>query len=151
MKIIITLICSFLYTTKAISQSMEKQKPVFNHAALYVLDLKKSSDFYLKVIGLDSVPEPFHDGRHAWFKIGPATTLHIISGADTTKDYYKSNHLCFSIPSIEKFIEQLTKHNVEWQDNAGKKFGITVRIDGIKQIYFKDPDGYWLEINNAVQ
>jgi lactoylglutathione lyase len=23
-----------------------------------------------------------------------------------------------------------------------------VRVDGVKQIYFQDPDGHWLEIND---
>ena len=70
-------------------QTIEKQKPVFNHAALYVVDLKKSSDFYLKVMGFDAVPEPFNDGKHAWFRIGTATTLHVIQGAAAMKDYYE--------------------------------------------------------------
>jgi lactoylglutathione lyase len=31
----------------------------------------------------------------------------------------------------------------------GEKMAITNRVDGVKQIYFKDPDGYWIEINDA--
>jgi lactoylglutathione lyase len=30
-----------------------------------------------------------------------------------------------------------------------KRWTITTRVDGVKQIYFKDPDGYWIEINDA--
>ena len=30
---------------------------------------------------LDSLPEPFHDGKHAWFAIGQGKQLHIIEGA----------------------------------------------------------------------
>jgi len=26
---------------------------------------------------------------------------------------------------------------------------VTNRVDGVHQIYLKDPDGYWLEINDA--
>jgi lactoylglutathione lyase len=26
---------------------------------------------------------------------------------------------------------------------------VTNRVDGVKQFYFKDPDAYWLEINDA--
>ena len=37
--------------------------PVLNHIAVYVKDLKKSADFYTRIIGLDTIPEPFHDGR----------------------------------------------------------------------------------------
>jgi hypothetical protein len=33
------------------------------------------------VLGLDSLPEPFRDGKHAWFAIGQGKQLHIIEGA----------------------------------------------------------------------
>ena len=55
--------------------------PRINHIAFYVADLKVSTDFYEKLIGLPIIPEPFQDGRHTWFLIGPKTHLHIISGA----------------------------------------------------------------------
>jgi catechol-2,3-dioxygenase len=45
------------------------QQPVLDHIAIYVTDLKKSSAFYRDVLGLDSLPEPFRDGKHAWFAI----------------------------------------------------------------------------------
>ncbi|HKP32792.1 MAG TPA: hypothetical protein VJT83_08690, partial [Chitinophagaceae bacterium] len=32
----------------------------FNHLALYVYDLKVSTDFYEKLIGLQKIEEPFH-------------------------------------------------------------------------------------------
>lgn len=41
-----------------------QQKALLNHIAVYVVDLKVSTAFYKDVIGLDTIPEPFHDGRH---------------------------------------------------------------------------------------
>ena len=38
--------------------------PQFDHTALHVRDLQKSSEFYEKVMRLEKVPEPFKDGRH---------------------------------------------------------------------------------------
>ncbi|MEP6676497.1 MAG: VOC family protein [Ferruginibacter sp.] len=122
--------------------------PVFNHASLYVFDLNKSVHFYQSIIGFEMVPEPFKDGRHAWFSIGAGITLHIIEGAATAKDYYRSNHLCFSVASIENFMNLLRQHNISWEDSKGNPMAITVRADDIQQIYFKDPDGYWIEIND---
>jgi catechol 2,3-dioxygenase-like lactoylglutathione lyase family enzyme len=46
-------------------------KVSLNHIALYVVDLKISTSFYHDIVGLDTIPEPFHDGRHTWFNIGP--------------------------------------------------------------------------------
>ena len=93
--------------------------------------------------------EPFHDGKHTWFKIGPGSALHIIQGASEKKEYYKNNHICFSIESIERFTALLQKNNLVWEDVNGKINTVSTRIDGVKQLWLKDPDGYWIEINNA--
>ncbi len=52
--------------------------PRVNHIAFYVLDLKVSTDFYANVVGLPQIPEPFHDGKHTWFALGPNCALHVI-------------------------------------------------------------------------
>ena len=49
---------------------------------------------------------------------------------------------------IEKFIETLTKAGIVYEDFPGKPNTINIRPDGIKQIFFTDPDGYWIEVNN---
>jgi lactoylglutathione lyase len=125
------------------------QKPVLNHIAYYVYDLKTTSDFYQHVIGLDTIPEPFHDGKHIWFQVGPNSHLHLIAGAKEIINHEKNSHLCFSIPSVEKFIEKLDKAGISYEDWPGKQHSVTNRVDGVKQIYFKDPDGRWIEINDA--
>ena len=141
-------LCLLLITgTKA--QTNSKPKATLNHIALYVVDLKTSTDFYMNIVGLDTIPEPFHDGKHAWFKIGPAVSMHIIQGAEEKKEYFKNQHICFSVSSVEKFTELLKKKNILWEDRDGAKKAITTRIDGVKQIWLQDPDGYWVEINDA--
>src|SRR5687767_9516133 len=120
-----------------------------NHTAIYVIDLKTSKAFYENIIGLDTIPEPFHDGKHAWFRIGPAVSMHMIQGATEKREYYKNQHTCFTVPSVEAFTALLKKHNHTWEDVSGKKNSITTRVDGVKQIWLQDPDGYWLEINDA--
>jgi lactoylglutathione lyase len=122
--------------------------PVLNHIAVYVQDLKVSTDFYADVIGLDTIPEPFHDGRHTWFRVAANSHLHVISGAKKKEKHDKNAHLCFSVPSIEAVIERLNTNHIPYESWAGKASDITLRVDGVKQIYFRDPDGYWIEINN---
>ena len=124
-------------------------KARLNHIALYVTDLKTSTTFYQDVIGLDTIPEPFHDGRHTWFGVGVKSHLHIISGSTTKTERDKNTHLFFSVPSVSDFVKRLEKHKIEYEDWPGTKMKITTRVDGVKQIYFKDPDGYWIEINDA--
>jgi lactoylglutathione lyase len=125
------------------------QSPVLNHVAVYVQDLKKSTYFYGQVVGLDTVPEPFHDGRHTWFSIGGRSCLHIISGAESITTHDKNSHLCLSVPSVEAFILRLNRAGVPFEDWPGKPGAFTTRADGVHQIYFKDPDGWWIEINDA--
>jgi lactoylglutathione lyase len=130
-----------------LAASSQKASPVLNHIALHVQDLKRSTEFYQQVVQLDTIPEPFRDGKHTWFGIGPGSQLHLISGAlSITPD--KHTHLCFSTPSVERFIQNLDRLNVPYEDWSGKKKAITTRVDKVKQIYFQDPDGYWIEVND---
>jgi lactoylglutathione lyase len=126
----------------------QAQKPVFNHIAIYVVDLKTSDAFYADVIGLDTIPEPFRDGKHKWFSIGGGH-LHIIEGAKEVKQHPKNSHLCFSAASVDAFTQRLTQAAIPYEDVKGQPQSVTLRVDGVKQIYFKDPDGYWIEINDA--
>lgn len=125
------------------------QKATLNHIALYVKDLKQSTAFYKDIIGLDTIPEPFHDGKHTWFSIGPKSHLHLIEGATGHSTLPKNTHLCFTVPSVESFVLALDRHKVPYEDWPGNKHSITKRVDGVKQVYFQDPDGYWIEVNDA--
>ena len=145
----ITLVFLWIAASVAGLAQVNESKARLNHIALYVVDLKTSTAFYQDIIGLDTIPEPFHDGRHTWFAVGVKSHLHIISGATTKADHNKSTHLCFSVLSVNDFVKRLEKNKVEYEDWAGTKSKITTRVDGVKQIYFKDPDGYWIEINDA--
>ncbi|HET9433532.1 MAG TPA: VOC family protein [Chitinophagaceae bacterium] len=144
---IICLVLSFVFMN-IYSQNFDS-KARLNHIALYVTNLQTSTAFYKDVIGLDTIPEPFHDGRHTWFGVGVKSHLHIISGATTKTTHDKNTHLCFSVPSVSDFVKTLEKNKIEYEDWPGTKMKITTRVDGVKQIYFKDPDGYWIEINDA--
>jgi lactoylglutathione lyase len=134
--------------TCAKSFAQQKMSPHINHVAVYVVDLQKSGDFYMNVLGLDSIPEPFHDGRHIWLRIGPGASMHIIQGAEAKKEYYKNNHFCFSVSSVEDFTALLRNKSIPYEDAAGRQMSVTTRVDGVKQIWLRDPDGYWLEIND---
>jgi lactoylglutathione lyase len=141
----------FLITLVMVSFSMKAQKPVLNHIAVYVNNLQTSTAFYRDIIGLDTIPEPFHDGKHTWFSVGPKSHLHIIEGATAATVHDKNNHLCFSVPSVDAFVTRLNTANIPYEDWPGKPRSVQLRVDGVKQIYFKDPDGYWIEINDAKQ
>ncbi|MDP4263406.1 MAG: VOC family protein [Bacteroidota bacterium] len=145
------LLAIFLFTSTLILAQMSttKTKATVNHLAVYVVDLTKSTSFYRDIIGLDTIPEPFHDGKHTWLRIGPGIALHIIQGAENKKEYYKNNHICFSVASMEGFTGILKKNGISYEDVNGKKNTVSKRVDGINQLWLQDPDGYWIEINDA--
>ncbi len=137
-----------LAETGRAQSSMKSPGTIINHIAQYVVDLKVSTDFYSNIIGLDTIPEPFHDNHHTWFSLGAHGHLHIISGAKSKTPHDKNTHLCFSVPSVSEFIKVLHQSHVPFENWAGEKNAVTLRVDGIRQIYFQDPDGYWIEIND---
>jgi lactoylglutathione lyase len=145
------IICLALFILLSFAGIAQEQKPVLNHIAVYVSDLKKSTAFYHDIVHLDTIPEPFHDGMHTWFSIGPLSHLHVISGAGNAVTHDKHNHLCFTVPSLKDFISLLDKKNIDYENWAGEKKSVTLRVDQVKQIYFQDPDGYWIEINDAMK
>ncbi|MGC4035234.1 MAG: VOC family protein [Chitinophagaceae bacterium] len=149
-KTIVSLSVVLLLMSVAHAQQ-DKPKASLNHIAQYVVDLKVSTDFYQNIVGLDSIPEPFHDGKHTWFAVGPKSHLHIISGATKKEPHDKNSHLCFTVASVPDFTLILKKNNIPFESWTGEKNTWTNRVDGVKQIYFQDPDGYWIEINDARQ
>jgi lactoylglutathione lyase len=146
MKINTFFLLSFLFI--AFQGKAQLSKVHINHTAIYVMDIEKTGKFYTNIIGLDTVPEPFHDGKHIWYKTGAHSMLHVIAGATVKKEYYKNQHTCFTVLDFNLFIQKLKGLNWAFEDVAGNKNAITTRIDGIHQIWLQDPDGYWLEIND---
>lgn len=119
-----------------------------NHIAVYVSNLENSEHFYHTLFNLVKIEEPFKDGKHVWFTLGPAGALHLIQGPNAKAAHDKNEHLCFSVPNIDQFIAVLNKQKIEYSNWPGTEKAPTVRVDGVKQVYFQDPDGHWLEVND---
>lgn len=141
------LSCTALFLIVASCTVQKPKGTVLNHIALYTKSLKRSTGFYQQVVGLDTIPEPFHDGKHTWFTIGGGQ-LHLIEGLGKEVEQNKNTHLCFSVASIPAIIERLKGAGVPYEDWPGKPDAITTRVDGVQQIYFRDPDGHWIEVND---
>ncbi len=146
-KLSLSIIC--LLPCAGFAQNMMTNKPHINHTAIYVVQLQPALNFYAKIIGLDTIANPFNDGKHAWLKTGEHTAMHIIEGAPERKEYYKNQHTCFSVPDMQTFLAKLQLASIPYEDVAGNLNKVTTRIDGVLQIWLQDPDGYWVEINNA--
>jgi lactoylglutathione lyase len=147
---IIRQVCIYFFllgSITAVCQPKPGLKVGLNHIAFMVKNLERSREFYQNVIRLDTIPEPFHDGKHIWLSIGGRAALHLIQGPYSQQSI-KQSHICFSIPVMEKFVELLKDKGIAFENWSGQKQQITNRVDGVRQLYLQDPDGYWIEIND---
>lgn len=145
---IISFVLLFLLSSAVFSQTHQEEISVkINHIAISVTNLQESEQFYRDILGLKQIPEPFGLGIHAWFDIGFAE-LHVIEMAEERTDHSISSHLCFSMRDLDGFLETLAEHNIPFYDFEENPGQMTLRPDGVRQIYITDPDGYWVEIND---
>lgn len=124
------------------------QGPHFSHQTIFVTDLNRAANFYEKVLELKRIPEPFHDGKHVWFRVSEHGQLHVVSGAKEDIPHDINIHLAFSVPSMDEFLKHLDDMNVKYGNWAQNDKTPQLRPDKVKQVYLQDPDGYWIEIND---
>jgi len=141
-KVVITLA---LFLLPFFSQA----QATFNHAALCSQNLKVSNKFYTTVLQLKIIPNPFKDTVHTWYSIAPNITMHVIQGDCPKADFHRGVHLCFSVASVPAFIDKLNAMKIEYSNWKGETGKVERRVDGVNQVYIRDPDGYLIEVNDA--
>ena len=142
------ILALIIFILPILPSNLMAQQSKITHIAVYVKELKRSSDFYKNIFQFPEIEEPFKDGLHTWLNIGNNLSLHIIEAPWEPVTINKINHICFSVTDMDLIIANLKNHGVDYEDWPGNKNKINVRPDGIKQIYVQDPDGYWIEIND---
>lgn len=147
-KLLVRCLCIFFMTQTLINKASAQQGPTVDHIALYVVDLKKSTAFYRDVMKFKLVSEPFKDNKHSWFDIGPHAKLHIIQGAAKVEEHDINSHFAYHVKVLKEFTDHLDKMNVSYGNWKQDSKEPTLRPDGVKQVYFKDPDNYWIEVND---
>jgi len=138
----------FLITGILTNKGLAQEGPTADHIALYVFDLKKSTAFYQDIMQFKLVPEPFKDNKHSWFKISPHSRLHVIQGAADVQQHDINSHFAYHVKVLKQFTDHLDKKNIPYRNWVGDSKEPTVRPDGVKQVYFQDPDNYWIEVND---
>ena len=121
----------------------------FNHIALSVKDLNQSATFYKDILGLQEITNRTKMEGIRWFSFGEGKELHLISTIKQPVVTNKAVHIALSTNLYDEFIVRLNKASVSFSDWPGVVNKINIRADGIKQIYFQDPNGYWIEINSV--
>jgi catechol 2,3-dioxygenase-like lactoylglutathione lyase family enzyme len=122
----------------------------FDHMALSVKDVNRSAEFYGKVLGLPEITNRSKLEGVRWFSIGNRE-LHLISIIKENITLNKAIHLALTTSSFDTFIKRLDEKKIAYSDWPGKAQTVNIRADGIKQVFFQDPDGYWIEVNSVAQ
>lgn len=120
-----------------------------DHSTLIVNHLDATADFYANILKLKEIPHPDKAPGFRWFAVQGNSQLHLIYKDTVVMKKHKSMHLCLSTPNLETFIAHLENNKFEYEDWPGTKGAVTLRSDGVRQIYLRDPEGYWIEVNNA--
>ena len=121
----------------------------FNHQALLVNDLNQSGDFYNNILGFEEIEVGAgQNPPKRWFKSDDGMEIHLISTKDKLKSIPKGVHMAFSVKNFDLFINNLKGNNIAYGNWRGDENQIQLRNDGYKQIFFQDPQGYWIEVNN---
>ncbi|MEO6329911.1 MAG: VOC family protein [Ginsengibacter sp.] len=123
----------------------------FNHVALSVKDVDASADFYKKVLKLREITNRSKLEGVRWFSIGEGKELHLISIIKGDVTINKAVHLALTTPNFGAFIKTLDSMKLVYSDWPGALHKINIRADSIKQVFFQDGDGYWIEVNSAGQ
>ncbi|TXF87626.1 VOC family protein [Neolewinella aurantiaca] len=122
----------------------------FNHIAISVTDVDKSTEFYQRVLELPEIKNTASNSKTRWLSLGEGKQLHVIPRPEFKVRVNKAVHFALSTPDLKSFIEHLKAIDLDYTDWLGTPNKDYVRSDGILQVYFQDPDGYWIEVNDDV-
>jgi len=145
-KLILFLAFTLITSKSTIAQTFDFQ---YDHYSIIVTDVAKSADFYANILGLEETPHPDKAPGFRWFIVRGNSQIHLIQKDVAQFEKNKTLHLCLATQNLDGFIAHLKKNNIAFSDWPGKENGISLRSDGVRQIYIQDPDGYWIEINTA--
>jgi lactoylglutathione lyase len=121
----------------------------FDHYTIKVKNLETSVNFYGNLLGLSEIKNRTQKEYIRWYSLGEGSELHVVEGET---DDIKTNigvHLALRLADFDRFLNNLKNHKIATHDSNGVANRITTRADSVRQVYFRDPDGYWIEVNDA--
>ena len=146
MKKISLLFLAFILSGFLQAQDAGTYNFTFNHIALSVKDVDRSADFYKKVLNLNEITNKTNVEGIRWLSLGEGKELHLISILKESVTINKALHFALTTANFESFVKILDEMEISYSDWPGTQQKINIRADGIKQIFFQDQNGYWIEV-----
>jgi catechol 2,3-dioxygenase-like lactoylglutathione lyase family enzyme len=141
--------CIIIFIAGIASAQVSKFDFLVNHQALSVKDVDKSAVFYSKVMGLTEITNRTGMPGIRWFSFAEGKELHLISTIKEPVQINKAVHIALTTTQFDAFVKHLDDLKISYSDWPGTVGKISIRADGIQQIFFQDPDGYWIEVNSV--
>jgi lactoylglutathione lyase len=143
-------VVAFLFALPTILCAQNTPAISIDHIALHVADLDASVAFYSGVLGLQEIPAAAKGRR--WLSLGKGVALHLLGGRTGPVADDRSVHFALTCRDLEPILQRLRERHIAWSDFAGQPGArSTARTDGVRQIFLRDPDGYWIEVNDALK
>ena len=136
-------------TCSMLLQAQDSFNFTFNHMALSVKDVHAAADFYTKVLQLKEITNRTGHPARRWFSLGEDKELHLISDVHVPVTINKAVHLALTTKNFDAFVNRLREMKIKFSDWPGTPGVVNIRADGIKQVFFQDMDGYWIEVNSV--
>lgn len=121
----------------------------FDHFAINVDDVDESVAFYQKVLALEEIYDGTEKDNIRWLSLGNGMSLHVIESDRSGVQLQKGVHLSIAVRAFDQFVQHLRDINLQFFSWQGVPMQSNGRPDGVRQVYFKDLDGYWTEVNDA--
>lgn len=118
-----------------------------DHFSLLVEDIDRSVAFYRDVMGFTPIERETRS-HNVWLEIGGGDAIHLIVRGQGESHVTKDTHVAVSTSDFDAFVAHLTGLGVDFEDWDGNPRRSNVHRNGFRQVYLRDPDGYWIEIND---
>ena len=123
-----------------------------DHVAISVANAKASADFYRGAFGFSELKTPFGPNADVvWLDLGGGVALHVFGGRISGVQNEHERHIAFAVADLSRVTSFLKSRGMSWQNFDGVQDEVQTRPDGIHQLFFRDPDGYWVEVNDALK
>ncbi|MGB3775823.1 MAG: VOC family protein [Leeuwenhoekiella sp.] len=147
--ILVILICIGSLQIAEAQNSQDSLQLQFDHESLLVSDMEKSAAFYENVLLLKELKNPLDSPDRKWFSLGGNYQLHLIREDRNMVQNDVATHFSLSVNDLDAYIAYLDEKKIDYTNWPTTEKAISTRPDNVRQIYVQDPDGYWIEINDA--